>query len=113
MQPCSLAARHSTPKPLTVEWHHVVPRAWQRFWTPPGATVVNDPAYGPMWDPRGVWVCPTHHRNIHFCIVALMHGTKPLGSPAERKTAQLALDRFVAAGGSLDGLRAAHEWGEA
>lgn len=72
-----------------------------------------DPAYGPMWDPRGVWICPTGHRNVHLCIVALMRGARPAGTRTEVACARLALDRFVGAGGSLDTLRAAHEWGEA
>lgn len=111
-QPCSLHKRHG-PKNLTVELHHVLPRGWQRTWTPPGATVTTDPAYGPMWDPRGVLICPTGHRNTHACIVALMHGQTPPGTRTEVACAQLALDRFTQAGGSLDTLRAAHEWGEA
>jgi hypothetical protein len=26
-----------------------------------------------LWDNRGVWLCPTGHRNVHHWIVRLMH----------------------------------------
>lgn len=95
------------------EWHHLAPRAWQRFWHPDGVTPVNDPVYGPVWITDGVWLCRTCHGNVHTGgIVPLMRGLKPTGSRREVAVAQQGLDLWVAKGGDLQALRAAHLWGE-
>jgi hypothetical protein len=95
------------------EWHHLVPRAFQRSWHPPDVTPVDDPVYGPVWIPDGVWLCRTHHGNVHQGgIVPLMRGVKPTGNRAEVAMAQRGLDLWVAHGGDLDSLRHAGLWGE-
>lgn len=111
--PCALTKSH-TPKNLTIEWHHIVPVAWQLFWQPAVAPFPGpDPdGRGMLWDTRGVWLCPTHHRNVHANIVALMHGLKAL-SATEKVTAAQAPARFTAVGGVLSALVAAGEFGEA
>lgn len=99
------AYRLHRPAPPASDFHHVICQAWQRFWQPAGATP------GALWDPRTIELCPNCHRGVHERIVALMHG-KPAGHDRLWPIAKLALDRFTAAGGSLDALRAAHEFGE-
>lgn len=110
MNECAAHKRH-IPAALTLDWHHVLPRDWQRQWVPPGATVRDDSRYGPMWDDRGVFLCPTGHHNVHQCIVALMHGEPAVGAVNERFIAREALTRFTDAGGDLQLLRDAHCWG--
>jgi hypothetical protein len=96
-----------------IEWHHLVPRAWGRFWHPADVTPVVDPVYGPVWITDGVWLCRNCHGNVHTGgIVPLMRASKPTGNRAEVAVAQQGLDLWVARGGSLDALRAAHLWGE-
>jgi hypothetical protein len=127
MTVCSLARVHVPSQPNPDE-HHVIPQAWQRFWTPHIAVsatrIVSDS--GPdIWDARTVTVCPNHHRLVHQAIVAMMRaGTTE--EPAEafkaafgsnrttkvRQTAYLALTRWVDAAGSLNALRTAKLWGE-
>ena len=110
--PCALTKAHA-PKNLTLEFHHIVPVAWQLFWQPTVAPFPGrDPdGRGMLWDNRGVWVCPTHHRNIHADLVALMHEWSA-PSRTELVTAETGMQRFVAVGGSLAALVAAGEWGE-
>jgi hypothetical protein len=111
------AHTYHRPVNVTIEFHHVIPQAWQRVWTPatpPPDAVPGRGDSGPLWDARKVPLCPTGHRNVHACIVALMHGTEPPRQGGyELECAKLALSRFVAAGGSLDFLRENKQWGEA
>lgn len=108
---CTLHTTH-TPVARTVELHHVIPQAWQRVWVPGDAK----PDRNGLWDPRTVPICPTGHRNTHYWIVNLMRRVNGEVIPRvvgnEVATAQLALDRFRAAGGRLIDLIAASEWGQ-
>jgi hypothetical protein len=112
---CSLHRVHR-PKNLTVDFHHVVPRAWQNFHL----------GEDKLFDPRTVPICPTGHRNVHFWIVQFMKanleedpllakkavfGNSRLNS--EAKTALLALQRWKEAGLSLNSLRSAGQFGRA
>ena len=110
---CTLGKFHR-PVPLTVELHHLIPVGWQKTWQPATAPYPGtDPdGRGKLWDARTVALCPTHHRNVHWWIVRLMHGAKPSRS-SECGVAQLALQHFTDAGGDLDALRKAGEWGVA
>ena len=136
-QACELHRLHS-PRNLTVEWHHIIPVAWQ-LRTPlagPGPAPGPDTdGRGMLWDTRGVWLCPTGHRNVHYWIVALMHAAaaansadplvaykavKPRVAPKEFPVAYDALTRFMGEAGyglstdqaSLLTLTAAGEWGQ-
>lgn len=131
---CAAHGRHS-PHNLTVEFHHVVPVAWQLHTAVPPAL---QPSPGPdtsgrgqLWDDRGVWLCPTGHRNVHAWIVKLMRAAAaaqtndpqaayiavwPKGkAPVELPIALDALTRFEPLGAPLGGLLAltlAGEWGQ-
>jgi hypothetical protein len=121
---CQLHKSHGTPKPLTVEVHHIMPVGFQLTWQPsvppyPG----NDPnGRGMLWDNRTVACCPTGHRDIHYWIVKLMHAVTdedPLqaesvvkGRGVQFDWACQALLRFKEYGGSLQALRVAHEYGQ-
>lgn len=124
---CQLHKSHS-PAPLTVEQHHVVPRGWQHTWqpsTPPFPGKDPEQPGAVLWDARTIPVPPTCHRNVHVWIVRLMHalegGEDPVQAFAkvkgaaggtQAKWALEALVRFKEAGGSLQTLVAAREWGE-
>ncbi len=125
--PCVVHVTHG-PKNLTVEWHHLVPVAWQLAIPFPA----NPPSPGPdtsgrgnLWDNRGIWICPTGHRNVHYWIVRMMRAIntskqdnpaaalKSLGSrTAEVKQAYVALTRMLPFG-SLYTLTTEGKWGEA
>lgn len=137
------ARRYHRPTPLTLEEHHVVPQAWQRFWRPDEhdadrtlaqrinhARGVGLPDHNMetvyLWDPRTVTLCPTCHRNVHVFIKELMKAADtndPLDSMVarfggrrltkEQDIAYLALCRYRAAGGDLRMLRDAKLWGQA
>ncbi|MGH2878962.1 MAG: hypothetical protein ACRDK4_05060 [Solirubrobacteraceae bacterium] len=126
---CQIHKKHS-PANLTAELHHVIPVAWQLFWQPAVApSPGRDPdGRGMLWDARTVAICPTGHRNVHKWIVELMHACKsedPMEAAATVKSlyrtargsqfdwAVQALVRFKEAGGSLQALVNAGEWGEA
>jgi hypothetical protein len=123
---CELHRLH-TPKPLTVELHHVIPVAWQLHWQPAVAPYPGkDPdGRGLLWDARTVSCCPTGHRNVHAWIVKLMHAMAgediqtaidamtPPGRGSQFTTATLALYRYQQYGGRLQDLIAAREWGAA
>lgn len=124
---CELHKTHRPPN-LTVEVHHIIPVAWQLFWQPQVAPYPGkDPdGRGNLWDARTVTCCPTGHRNIHFWIVKLMHAVKPGGTAiyaayavngpkanVQYEWACEALQRYEEAGGSLQKLVEAGEWGEA
>jgi hypothetical protein len=126
------------PRALTIELHHVIPQAWQQVFTGP---LRPEPAIGDdhrraghgtegrhLWDARTVALCPTGHRNVHVWIVRLMHlctdeepahavaAARHVDASARGKEfdlAVLALTRFRDAGGSLQSLVAARQWGEA
>lgn len=128
--PCALHRVH-TPKNLTVEWHHILPVAWQLATpvaTPPFPGMDTD-GRGMLWDDRGVWICPTGHRSVHFLIVKMMRvilvgaidDTEAFAklTAIERRMpeatiARNALIRYPAeSGGSLHALAASGEFGEA
>lgn len=123
---CVLHKRHA-PANLTVEFHHVIPVAWQLFFEPPEPWPHEgrDPdGRGRLWDARTVPVCPTDHRNVHYLIVAMMkapHGNDPAEALARitghkgptLDMAYEALTRFAEAGGDIVSLAAAGEWGQA
>jgi hypothetical protein len=124
------AHKHHDPVNRTIEFHHVIPVAWQLH------TTVSTPPFpgqdpdgrGMLWDNRGVWLCPTGHRNVHYWIVLLMHRiatsqdedpqaalravvSRP--APSETPIALEALTRFVEeSGGSLINLTSAGQWGQ-
>jgi hypothetical protein len=122
---CSLHVTHS-PVNLTVEDHHIIPQAWQKFWWPqsPG-TGWQKP--GDLWDVRTAPCCPTGHRNVHALLVEIMHALASEGTEdiiaaikasgvrqtTQRAMAVLALERWQAARGHLLDLTGHHEWGEA
>ena len=113
--PCELHKLH-VPHTLTMEFHHLIPVAWQLFWQPteephPG----DDPnGRGHLWDDRGAWLCPTGHRNVHHLIVAAMHDNAHAlhGHGHEQDMARLALERFADVGGDLEALVHAGKWGQ-
>lgn len=128
--PICLLHRVHLPKALTPEWHHVIPVAWQ-LKTP----VANPPfpgkdpnGRGMLWDARGVWLCPTGHRNVHHWIVAMMRAAalansddplvaykaaKPRFLPKEFAVAYDALTRLRGESGQgLVALTAVGEWGQ-
>jgi hypothetical protein len=99
-----------------IEYHHIVPRAWQAFWKPPGKAAV-------VWDPRTLACCRTSHGNIHDILVTLMHaraagesGTARdlVGrhSPAEYGWACAAMERWEEWGGDINALLANGLYGE-
>lgn len=138
VEPCALHKLH-TPRNLTTEWHHVIPVAWQLATTLNGSPPYpgEDPdGRGMLWDDRGIWLCPTDHRNVHRWIVGLMHAAAAAGStdplvaykavrprvpPKEFAIAYDALTRFMGEAGyggsqqaaTLLTLTAAGEWGQA
>lgn len=124
---CSVHTSH-TPPNKTVEWHHLIPVAWQLAVPFPA----NPPSPGPdtsgrghLWDNRGIWVCPTGHRNIHFWIVRLMKTVNAAkqdnpnaayrtvgGRTNDFKQAYISLVRMLPFG-SLYDLTTKGEWGQA
>lgn len=126
---CQIHKEHS-PANLTAELHHAIPVAWQLHWQPTVAPFPGrDPdGRGELWDARTVTICPTGHRNVHRWIVELMHactGENPMQAAIAVKAlyhrtargpqfdwAVQALVRFKEAGGSLQVLIAAGEWGQ-
>ena len=128
-QACSLHKTHQ-PKPLVIEWHHLIPVGWQLHTAciqPPPSPGEDPDGRGMLWDNRGIWACPTGHRNIHAWIVALMHKQAELGTgpqaaydaikpripPAELPVALEALTRWQTETGLpfLD-LTVIGEWGQ-
>lgn len=133
MTACTIHRRHS-PVPMTSELHHCLPRAWQML--APDTPPISPGKYQGqvLWDARGVVLCPTGHRSVHYWIVTLMHGcadaraqgsaddasalaraVKGLGRkvPPEVAVAVLAPQRWIASGHALVTLIDAHEWGMA
>lgn len=130
-QPCAIHGTH-TPVNLTIEWHHVIPVAWQLCTSapsPPPSPGPDTDGRGMLWDDRGVWLCPTGHRNVHRWITTMMHaqaaantsdpaaalkaisGTTP--ATPEMLTAADALIRYTTeTGASLLYLTARNEWGQ-
>jgi hypothetical protein len=98
---CAAHRSHRPATPHVLDQHHVIPRSWQHF----------ELGAERLFDPRTVPLCPNDHRGVHERIVALMKGEKP-GRDRLWPIARLALDRFTAAGGSLDALRNAGLFGE-
>lgn len=122
---CVLHKTHN-PAHMTIEFHHVIPVAWQQFYQPPEPWPFpgRDPnGRGELWDDRTIPLCPTGHRNTHFIIVEFMkspHGNDPAEARRNVKhkgsqydAAYLALTRFAAAGGDIVALVAARQWGQA
>lgn len=125
---CALHGTHE-PRPLEVEHHHIVPVGFQKTWQPAVAPFPGrDPdGRGELWDDRTIVVPPTCHHNVRHWIVALMHaltGEYP-GQAVEAvravdhracgpqfDCAYEALTRFKDAGGLLQVLVAAGEYGE-
>lgn len=57
------AATHShSPVPRYLEFHHIIPRAWQAFFQPAGAEA------GKLWAPQTTPLCRTSHGNVHYWI---------------------------------------------
>jgi hypothetical protein len=130
-QACTIHKMHS-PANLTVEWHHVVPVAWQLNTLSPSsrpAPGMDTSGRGMLWDIRGVWLCPTGHRNVHHWIVLMTRAlnANPAGgipgalsgilprfqATQEAKTAVLGLDRAASCSVDFAALAAAGEWGQA
>jgi hypothetical protein len=113
------------PEPTYLEYHHVIPQAWQKLWKPDGKKAV-------IWDPRTVALCRTGHGNVHYWLVKMMKTFADLSTKdayvitpsvavllkgekyvrREVNTAHLAMDRWVAAGGSLKALWDNDHFGE-
>lgn len=124
-EPCELHKNHS-PSNHTIEFHHLVPVAWQLAWqpsTPPPSPGPDPDGRGELWDNRGAWLCPTGHRNVHYWIVSMMRKTSEhehydwsdtteIPSDATTEMARLALERFTAVGGSLLLLANKGQWGQ-
>lgn len=112
--PCSLHRSHQ-PRPVVIELHHLLPRAWEHAFpsptTLPAGAVPGHDADGPLWDVRTVALCPTAHRNVHAALVAMVRGRPHVGSPRERKVARLALSRAAEAGITIPMLLAAKQYG--
>lgn len=131
---CSLHVSHH-PLPTYLELHHVIPRAWQRFWAPPLPPFPGSYEGQELWDDRMVAACRTGHGNIHFWLVRAMRAYALLAGPEipkrvdaagkaardniplspnrdELKCAKLGMSRFLAAGGSLKALCDKGLWGE-
>ena len=110
---CELHRTHR-PRNLTVEEHHVIPRAWQLLWLAPG----GDPRQE-IWHPETITLCPTGHRNVHFWLVKYMKEGSGDAIPSinrptpEQMCAQDGMILFVQAGGSLAFLRDQHAFGYA
>jgi hypothetical protein len=125
---CELHKIHA-PKNLTVEFHHIIPVAWQL------STTVAHPPYpgqdpdgrGVLWDNRTMCLCPTGHRNVHNWIVQMMHAAVAADSDdplvaykdvkkrlsRELQVAYDALTRYTSeSSSSLLALAAAGEWGQ-
>jgi len=113
---CSLHKTH-TPRPVVIELHHLIPRAWEHAFpapaTLPAGAVPGHDSDGPLWDARTVALCPTSHRNVHAALVAMVRGRPPVGSRLERSVARLAVSRALEAGITVEMLLAAHQYGEA
>lgn len=115
---CVLHTYH-WPKPLRVELHHVIPRAWQRTWTPFTGSL------GRIWAPTTEAICPSGHRNVHIRMVELMRLVESLQTEdLERvwdahsgratkaiKMAFKALEEWQIAGGSLQHLIENNQYG--
>lgn len=129
-QACQLHTAHA-PHAFTSEWHHVIPVAWQLHTPNPSSrpSPGRDPnGRGMLWDNRGVYICPTGHRNVHHFIVILTHAIvgESISIPEawakaisagdkHRSEARCALDGLErAASCSVDfvALAAAGEWGQ-
>ena len=93
--PCQMHKVHS-PKNLTVEWRHILPVSWQLSTILTGAPPFpgRDPeGRGMLWDERGVWLCPTGHRNVHLLFVQMMSEIERSKGTAAQAWASLAPDR--------------------
>lgn len=127
LAPCEAHLSHA-PTPTYCEVHHVIPRAWQGVWQPDVAPYPGHYDGQALWDARTKNLCRTGHGNTHFWIVQLMHAWEPgidlaalsgnvrraFGNHvghAEMSIAQEALIRFLAAGGDLQVLVDAKQWG--
>src|SRR4051812_38317084 len=67
------AAEHTHhPEPRYLELHHIVPRAWQRFWQPNPSHyvegVIHEPNSQGLWCTITISLCRTAHGNIHYWI---------------------------------------------
>lgn len=120
---CEIHKSHS-PRNLTLESHHIVPRAWQATWHPADDQRI-------LWAPRTIELCPTGHRNVHLILVELMkqaqvatapddatrletatHLVKQLhGQRAEFPLACQAPQLWISKGGQLMALFAAKQYG--
>lgn len=103
--------RFHVPSYPEVEFHHVIPQAWQHNFRPVAVRRI-------LWAPETVPLTPTCHRHVHTIIVELMRAHRdvrvyrtPRSSIGRIATA--ALFRFELAGGSLDALIAVGLYGEA
>jgi hypothetical protein len=70
-QDCVLSHQHQ-PEPRYLEAHHLVPRAWQHFFTPSDVHLASDPFHPPnssgLWCTETVLLCRTGHGNVHYWI---------------------------------------------
>ena len=60
------------PEPRYLEAHHLVPRAWQHFYTPADMYFNGGPFHKPdssgLWCTETVLLCRTAHGNVHYWI---------------------------------------------
>lgn len=118
---CAAHAYHA-PIPRYLEKHHVIPRAWQAYWTPPELTQSSHPT---LWAPETVLLCRSGHGNVHWLLEAMMyHYQGSIHDAFEAATADLtsvgrqehiiarsAMERYEAAGGDLSLLVSAGLYG--
>jgi hypothetical protein len=115
------------PPPEDVDYHHVVPRAWQVFANPSHYARRTDG----IWYPETVRLTPSCHRAVHNRIVAIMKayaqtrvGAEPMGAQLEAvldqvsgrgklwAIAEQAPLIWLREGGSLRDLCGARLWGD-
>jgi hypothetical protein len=78
------AAEHTHhPEPRYLELHHIVPRAWQRFWQPNPSHyvegVIHEPNSQGLWCTITISLCRTAHGNIHYWIERMVRAYGALG----------------------------------
>lgn len=133
---CHWHKRHA-PAPTEAQAHHVIPQGWQGLMPhpptlPAGAVAGKGQAGNVLWDARTESWCPTGHRRVHGWLVFLTrnvhlrigagatpdvalaaaiawtHSTEP-----EHECAVRGITRWLEAGGTVEQLAAASQWGMA
>lgn len=82
-EPSCTLHRYHRPRILTVEAHHLVPRAWQKIWQPMGEE-------RELWLPQTMTLCPTGHRAVHHILVEIMKSFAAISTADEDKRLKVA-----------------------